>query len=109
MNLIDHLPRESYFVEALLNDDQFAEQLLNMPDAPGSRERMSEWSPLREGLARVEDAVHELQAAVIAAAGVKPPKVERAVRPITAVDRARHQRRRQEHASIVARVLPGRT
>jgi hypothetical protein len=108
LNLIDHLPRDSYFVEALLNDDEFAEQLLNMPDAPVARERLSEWSPLREGLARVEDAVHQLQAAVIAAAGVKPPKVETAVRPITAADRVRHRRRRQEHESLVARVLPGR-
>lgn len=95
-------------MEALLNDDDFAEQLLNMPDVPVARERLSEWSSEREGMARIEDAVRNLQAAVIAAAGVTPPKVEPAIRPVTATDRARHRKRRQEHESIVARVLPNR-
>lgn len=94
-------------MEALLTDDVFAEQLLNMPDAEAAGERLSEWGPQREGLARIEDAIRHLAATVIAAAGAAPPKVEQAVRPALALDRARYRRRRQEHDALVARVLPG--
>lgn len=58
-------------------------------------ERLSEWSPTREGLARIEDAVRALNAAVIAAAGPEPPKFLPAVRPIAAADEARVRRRRR--------------
>lgn len=108
LNLIDHLPRDSYFVEALLDDDEFAEQLLNMPEA-APRERLSEWSPMREGLARIEDAIRFMDANQIAIASGKAPQVVPAVRPITAADRARHERRKSEHLSLVSRVLPGRS
>lgn len=95
-------------MEALLDDDEFAEQLLNMPEmAP--RERLSEWSPLREGIARLEDAIRFLDANQIAIASGKAPQVMPAIRPITAADRARVRRRRAEHESLVSRVLPNRT
>lgn len=109
MNLIDHLPRDSYFVEALLSDDDFGEQMLDMPEPSSHSERLSEWSSLREGLARVEDALHHVSASVIAAAGAKPPTIDPAVRPITAIERARRRRRVREHEALVARVLPGRS
>jgi hypothetical protein len=106
LNLIDHLPRDSYFVEELLNDEQYGEQVLRMPDMVAS-ERVSEWSPMREGLARVEDAVRVLSANVIAAAGATPPEVSAALRPITAADRSRARRRRTSHENLVSRLLPG--
>lgn len=109
LNLIDHLPRSSYFAEAMLADEEFAAQIAAMPDSPSSGERVSEWSPIREGLARVEDAVRFLQATVIASVGVKPPTVTPTVRPITAVDRARVNKRREDHIALVRRVLPDQT
>lgn len=108
LNLIDHLPRNSYFVEALLNDEEFAEQVIDMPVSEVPVERLSEWSPVREALARVEDAVRGVSVAVLAAAGAEPPSIAPAVRPITAADRARARRRRAEHETLVSRVLPGR-
>ena len=90
----------------MLTDGEFAEQMLNMPDVTSPSERLSEWSPVREGLARVEDALHQVSATVIAAAGAKPPKVEPATRPITAIEKARYRRRSREHEELLARVLP---
>lgn len=104
--LIDRLPRDSYFVEALLNDDEFADLMPLQPDMDIPQERLTEWSPLREGLARIEDQLRNLTSAVIASGGGKPPEFQPAVRPITAADRSRHRRRRMEHESLVARVLP---
>lgn len=79
-----------------------------MPDVVGPRgERTTDWSSEREGLARLEDEIKLLRATLTAAHGGKP-KVVPTVRPITAVDRAKRRKRREDHAALVARVLPER-
>lgn len=103
LNLIDHLPRDSYFVEALLDDEEFGEQMASMP-ASEPRERVSEWGPTRAGLAQVEDAVRALHATVQSALGGKP-QFEPAIRPSTAVDRARKGAVQRQHRRNVQRFL----
>lgn len=55
-------------------------------------------------LTDIHDRLSELIAAVIAAAGGKPPKPTPLPRPRTAVDRLRAQARRARHDSLVAEV-----
>lgn len=109
LNLIDGLPRNSAFVEAVANDEQAAQQLLQQqPEASAPGVRLSEWSPEREILADVVDRLGNVIQAVIAAAGTKPQRMAPAARPVTAVMRLRKQRRVEQHQRLVARVLPSR-
>jgi len=78
-----------------------------MPDLPQvARERVSEWSPIREGLAQVVDQLKAVQSAVIAAAGAKPPRVNPSPRPVTAVHRVKRAKAKRQHLELVSRVLP---
>lgn len=107
LNLIDGLPRDSAFMEALTSDDEWAAAVVDSPpreDLPARR--MSEWSPELEMLTNLFDAVRDNTRAVVAAAGGKPSRVLPAPRPVTAIERARRRRRLEKHRSVVARVLP---
>jgi hypothetical protein len=70
--------------------------------------RVSEWSPERAALAEISDKLSTVIAAVIAAAGARPPNIRPTPRPRTAADRLRARRRVETHLSLVARVLPDR-
>lgn len=100
LNLIDHLPRQSYFVETLLNDDEFAEQMALMPDV-APRERVSEWSPERVTLADIADKMTALLITVRTALGGDPERFEPVPRPRTAVERYRDAAARQAHRERV--------
>jgi hypothetical protein len=69
-------------------------------------ERWSEWSPERDALARIEDRLQDIVRAVVLSAGGKPGRFLPASRPNSAVQRLRHDQRRQAHRDLVARVLP---
>jgi hypothetical protein len=97
-------------MEALVNDEELAEQLLDRDDdEPTPTVRMSEYSPELERLTDLMDRLGELIAVVAAANGVKKPKLPRpAPRPATASQRLRKRRREDKHRALVARVLPHR-
>jgi hypothetical protein len=103
--VIDHLPRNSFYIEALLDDDEVGEKLLEMPDQP-PRERLAEWSAERETLTQILDAIHALSVNVIAAAGAKPPQMRPALRPVTSLNRVRQRRQMAQHQSLVRRLTP---
>lgn len=105
LSFIDRLPRTSLYVEAVADDDEIADRLVD-DETPSRGPRLSEWSPERDALADVVDMLGNVVAAVIAAAGVKPPQINRTRRPKTAFDRARQRQRVQRHHQLVARVLP---
>lgn len=107
LNLIDWLPRDSAFMEAMSEDEELAENLLRQPrgKTPGHKVRISEFSPLRETLSDLYDRQGEIVQAIIAAAGAKPPKLKPYPRPRTALDRLRDKHRYEKHRSTVARVL----
>lgn len=69
-------------------------------------ERWSEWSPERDALARVEDLLQEVVRTLVATSGGTPGAFRPAPRPESAVQRLRRDRRRSEHLTLVARVLP---
>jgi hypothetical protein len=104
LNLIDWLPRNSPYIEAVANDDEVAASLVDEPS--GSGPRMSEWSPEREATVDAVDRLGNVLQAIVAVAGVKPPSVTRMPRPDTAFDRELRRRRQQRHLDLVAMVLP---
>jgi hypothetical protein len=107
LNLIDALPRNSFFVEALADDDDLAEQLLRQPASGGrAAAPMSQFSLELEMATNTYDRLGELIQAVTAAAGAKPPKIVAYPRPRTATDRVRARHARTKHRSLVARLLP---
>lgn len=106
LNIIDHLPRDSAYFEAVADDDELAERVAaNPPKEQGPRRRMTDWSPTVELLSAILDRLAELTQTVAALGGAKPRKVPRAPHPVTAVDRARTRRRFEKHQKLTARVL----
>lgn len=70
---------------------------------------MSTYSPELEALAAIHDAVNQLRVAFIMAnskKGSKKPDIPPYPRPVTMIEEARRQARRERHEALVARVLP---
>ena len=107
LNIIDGLPRNWAFVEAVTSDEEWAETVLKHPQPPAPARVMSQWSPELEMLTNVYDRLGELIQVVAASHGGKPRRVPAAPRPVTALDRVRRRRARQQHLRLVAQVLPG--
>lgn len=103
-NLIEKLPRNSHFAEAVLADEEYAEALLKQ-GLPKPAERISEWSPEREALAQIVDALHVLTQVSIAAGGGTPALVHPAPRPKTALDRAKGDDRQRRYDDLLARIF----
>lgn len=91
-------------MEAVAADEELARQLPEPAVEPV--ERWLDWSPEREALVLIADRLGELIRAQVAAAGGKPPRVAALPRPTTASQRIRHERRLQQHRSLVAQLLP---
>jgi hypothetical protein len=105
--LIDHLPSNSYYGEALADDDELARAALGQPDKPrAARVRMSQWSAEVAAMSDAIDRLGLLVQTIVAVNGGKPPKIPPAVRPITAADRVKHEARRDAARSLAERVLP---
>lgn len=103
-NLIEGLPRNSAYVEAVAADEELAASL---PDAPGEVvERWSDWSPERETLVIIADRVGQLLQAQVASGGGRPPRVAPLPRPTTASAKVRQARRMQQHQRLVSQLLP---
>ncbi len=110
LNLIDHLPRNSAYHEALVEDDDLAEVLATRPDVdrPPTRQ-MRDFSVEVELLSVLGDRIGELIHVVAATKGAKPKPLRPLPRPSSALQRLRARRRRAKHDSVVARLLPGRS
>lgn len=105
LNLIDHLPVNSYFVEAQLNDEDLAARLAGQPEGKARGPRVAEWSPLQAAIARLTDRMTELLVATVKMHGGNA-RLEFEPRPTTAVDRAREAARKRKHDALVKRLLP---
>jgi hypothetical protein len=116
LNLIDHLPADSAFVEAMTNDPDIAERVARGeiqvaepdPDTPKGP-RISEWSPQMGMFAEMLDRLATLITVSMVQAGAKkPPKIPPAPRPVTAIDAAAREYRKranQENALAIIRAL----
>jgi hypothetical protein len=103
-NLIDHLPMNCFFIEAIAQDDELA---ASMPEVTREHEeRISQWSPELVALAALVDRLGTLISVGIAAAGGKPPDIPSYPRPVTAFQRAAERTTRETHERFVERLLP---
>ncbi len=109
LNIIDRLPRDSAYMEAVADDEEVAEQMLRRRDSGEDkqpRRRLSDWSPTVEILTTIVDRIGELTQVAAALGGARPSKLPRGPYPVTAFDRVRNRRRVDNHRSLVSRVLP---
>lgn len=105
--MIDHLPRNSSYVEAMAMDEELALEVLRRPERKTPpRRRMSEWSPEVELLSIAVDRLSELIQAIAAGHGAKPTRLTPQPRPQTAHEQVKYRERVRKHESLVARVLP---
>jgi hypothetical protein len=109
LNFIEHIPVNSAFTQAYANDTDAARAQLEREGVLESleerHERWIDWSPERQGLARIEDRVQELTRVVASALKAKPGPFRPAPRPHSALEEMRSNRRKAQHAVLVARVV----
>lgn len=107
LTIVDHLPRNSAYMQALTDDDAWAEAVIDLPqsDRPPSV-RLADWSPELEMLTNLYDRVGELIRVTAMAAGSRPKRAQPAPRPRTALDRVRARRRKAQHSLLVSVLLP---
>lgn len=112
LNLIDHLPQNTHFHHALMQDEGYAKFLAKMRDEgkadAKAAPRWEVWSSEREGLARVEDAVKQLSHSIVAAFGGKPGEFKFVVRPASKIDAAAAKTKSEEHKKLASRFIAGR-
>lgn len=104
LNITSRLPVSSAFVEAQLNDPEYAEWVLAQPERPPQPPRLTDWTPEVAALTDLRDRVVELIGVTVRAANGKPGPFRPAPRPVTAIDRARAQARNRRHQDLVAEV-----
>ncbi len=104
LNLVDHLPRDSAYGQAIADDDELAAAPTSTSGS--SAPAVAEWSPEVELLAAVYDRIGELIAVQTTAPGktVKPPKPW--PRPLTAADRARTRQRQDSYENLKRKLFP---
>jgi hypothetical protein len=117
LNLIDHLPQNSYYYQALMDDDEHAKAVAawqSENEKPGEEKKhhpgWQTWSPEVEHLASIEDELRQLRSTLIAVNGAKPPQMEPVTRPKSKVAEqkklADYRRKLKVHDSLVAKMLP---
>jgi len=112
LNLIDHLPRNSAFREAIADDEDIARLHLATAtddDASGSGAPagppLSEYSPEVAALAHIADRLASLIVATYEVQGRKPPKFQPYPRPVTAIDRVKAELRESIQTSLEAQLF----
>lgn len=105
--MIDHLPQDSFFVEAIADDEEYALQTALQPKQDQSP-RLSEWSAEAALLAMVVDRLG-LLASMLAQFGKSRLSLPPVERPMTATERMRTRVSQTRHKALVAKLLPERT
>ncbi|NMW64587.1 hypothetical protein HHJ78_03345 [Mobiluncus mulieris] len=114
--LIDQLPSASRFAQAYLTDENNSDrlalaQLEAEKDTDNNHGSMSfrEWDLQASQLAILIDAIHALNATVMAVGGGKPPHIEPFPRPQTAGEKALDKARAEAMDDFVNLITPGRS
>lgn len=115
LNLIDHLPQNTWYHQMVSEDVDHAVMLIKAQEEakrrghapPPSGPAMRSWSPEVDALTKVLDAVNNLTFVTAKAGGSKTTKQPKpAPRPETAMERAKLRLRAERHAILRARMLP---
>jgi hypothetical protein len=118
LNLIDHLPQNTWYQAAVNEDPEHAAMVLaardkakkaGEPDPAPAKPSLAIWSPEVDKLATLIDEVRALQAILIRVnnGNAKDPKP--VARPGNAMESARLRTRQAEHDAMKARLLPNTT
>ena len=124
LNLIDHLPQNSWYHEAVSNDPEHVERITeaisrgeaSAPSQEDTGPPLHTWSPELSALTDVTDRLIRIEHTLVAIdasnkKGAKRPQMPKmSPRPKTAMQTAsraaEHARRRKKHEDLVARMLP---
>lgn len=122
LNLIDHLPRHSYYSETVSNDPEHAAMIERAMAAQDGDEDsndgpvgppLRDWTPEVAAIVDLTDAVRRVEYAVVAVQAEKgkgPQPPEPLPRPSSIADRAakraRYARRKAKHDKLALRMLP---
>jgi hypothetical protein len=110
LNLIDHLPADSHFMEAVSLDEEHARAMVKMSEGMDKKPYappMSQWSMTANLLAVLIDEVRALRHITLAVNSKQKPQPPNLYpRPQTAFDKVRLQEREAKHRALVARMLP---
>lgn len=113
LDIIDQLPRDSRYIEAVSLDEDVAEALLEHDTGDDRKvkpvRRMSEWSPTVELLTAILNRLAEVAQAIAALGGAKPRAIPSAPMPTSVLERMRKRRRERQHKALMARILPHET
>lgn len=120
LNLVDHLPRNTWTQQAMANDPEYAAKLADAlaerrlkedPDKEPTTQ-LIEWTPEVAALASVVDAVNAVKGVLImtnSKKGAPPPKITPYPRPETLVDtmvaKAQRAKRWSSHEKLADRLL----
>ena len=106
IDLIDQLPSNSRTTEAILNDEEIAEEILAQRESGDTSDgawhpRFSEFGQTQQMLAQIIDQLSGLQATTVAAAGGDPKTSRPYPRPQSAVDRLKRKREQESQNQIL--------
>lgn len=102
--ILDRLPTSSAYREAVLDDPEVAEALMQRlePQRRSAGPRLSEFDTNVALLTDIYDRLGDVIAAVVMSNGGKDPKVRPAPRPLTGLDRARKRLEDRQFAALEA-------
>jgi hypothetical protein len=114
LDLIDRLPRDTYYWQVITQDPEHAAMLVEAQEraekegkaAGPAAPPMSTWSAEVEAVTKLTDRVNALIYVTRSAAGAKgekPPKPE--LRPVTALPSIKAKKRQEQHEKLAARLL----
>lgn len=108
---IDHLPRNSFYHEAMATDKDLARQMIRegaKTENFDPRPAVSEFGLAEDLLTTLVNEVRHLQASVVAIAGGGNPKVDVLKGPRYAITEIESEVRKEEHYGLAARLVPHR-
>lgn len=117
LNLIDHLPQNTWYQAAVSEDVEHQEMLLDAREAAEKNgtphdgppsPSLAIWSPEVDKLAELIDVSRAVYAATVKAGGGKPKDPQPVPRPKSAMESAKLRRRKREHDALVSRLVPSR-
>jgi hypothetical protein len=114
LDLIDRLPRDTYYWQTIMNDPEYVERLVEArakaqergDEPPSTAPPLNTWSPEVAALADVVDRLAGIAYILRKAngdSGAQPPKPS--PRPITLMPQYEAKRRREQHEKLTARLI----
>lgn len=109
LNLIDSLPQASRLTQAMMDDPEVAEQILDLTDSQTQEEwapPLSQYGLQEQYLAQIVDGISTLAALVVSVGGGKPDRPKPTPRPRTQLDVIRERRSRETQLEIISLFAP---